>query len=197
MTNSLSNKIGVGATAGVLSASQESTGALSFGEFYNAHLAFVARTARRLAPYENALDDVVQDVFVIALRRFSEFSEGSPPRAWLFGILRNVLHKHRHARKARCNIRDSVDPEALPDDVAQLAPDRVHAFTLLTELLASLDEAKREVFVLAELEQMTAEEIAVATETRVTTVNSRLRDARQAVQAALHRHRARDQRRSP
>jgi RNA polymerase sigma-70 factor (ECF subfamily) len=194
MANSLSNR--VPPATGAISAGPEATTCVSFGDFYNEHFAFVCRNARRLAPFESVVDDLAQEVFVVALRRFGEFGNGAPPRAWLFGILRNVLHKHRHAKHRR-NIRDSVDPDALPDDLSQMPAERVQAFELLSKLLSTLDDAKREVFVLAELERMTAQEIAVATGASVSTVTARLRDARSALQIALRRHRARTEREEP
>jgi RNA polymerase sigma-70 factor (ECF subfamily) len=61
----------------------------------------------------------------------------------------------------------------------------------LWALLAELDEPKREVFVLAEVEEMTMPEIASALEIPLNTAYSRLRAARQAFEAALARHDAR------
>jgi RNA polymerase sigma-70 factor (ECF subfamily) len=54
-------------------------------------------------------------------------------------------------------------------------------------LLDGLDEAKREVFVLAELEELSAPEIAQALGINLNTVYSRLRAARQTVEAAAAR----------
>ena len=67
---------------------------------------------------------------------------------------------------------------------------------VLEHLLDALDDDKREVFVLAELEQMSAPEIAEALEMNLNTVYSRLRVARQEFDEALARHRARDGRRT-
>jgi RNA polymerase sigma-70 factor (ECF subfamily) len=61
---------------------------------------------------------------------------------------------------------------------------------LLWSLLEKLEPAKREVLVLAELDEMTAPEIAVALEVPLNTVYSRLRAARQALEAVLARHHA-------
>ncbi|MGC4069779.1 MAG: sigma factor-like helix-turn-helix DNA-binding protein [Polyangiaceae bacterium] len=61
---------------------------------------------------------------------------------------------------------------------------------LLWGLLAKLDASKRETFVLAELEEMTAPEIAAALEVPLNTVYTRLRAARLELEAALARHHA-------
>jgi RNA polymerase sigma-70 factor (ECF subfamily) len=60
-------------------------------------------------------------------------------------------------------------------------------------VLAAMDEDKREVFVLAELEQMPASEIAEALGIALNTVSSRLRAARAAFKEAASRMRARDE----
>ena len=63
----------------------------------------------------------------------------------------------------------------------------------LHAILDEIDDDKRAVFVLAELEQMTVPEIAEAVEANVNTVYSRLRAARRDFDQAVLRHRARDQ----
>src|SRR5262245_36985239 len=90
---------------------------IAFAEFYEEHLAFVWRNAQRLlgAVDESAVEDVTQEVFVVAFRRSAEFEGRSSARTWLFGILRNVVGSHKRARTRR-NIRDSVDLEAIQSD---------------------------------------------------------------------------------
>jgi RNA polymerase sigma-70 factor (ECF subfamily) len=61
---------------------------------------------------------------------------------------------------------------------------------LLWGLLEKLDAPKREVFVLAELDEMTVPEIALSIEVPLNTVYSRLRAARQELDEALARHHA-------
>jgi RNA polymerase sigma-70 factor (ECF subfamily) len=63
----------------------------------------------------------------------------------------------------------------------------------LHAILDELDDEKRAVFVLAELEQMTVPEIAEAVEANLNTVYSRLRAARREFEQAVARHRARDE----
>jgi RNA polymerase sigma-70 factor (ECF subfamily) len=65
---------------------------------------------------------------------------------------------------------------------------------MLWLLLQELDAPKREVFVLAEIEEMTMPEVAHALEIPLGTVYSRLRSARQLFEAALARHDARSRR---
>ncbi len=169
-------------------ASRVAAASIPFSKFYRENFPFVWRSACHLAGGAAQADDVVQEVFVVALRRIAEFDGHVPPRAWLFGIMRNIINNQRRASTRR-NIRDSVDLEVLPDaDVdPQLAAERAQSLEVLDAFLAELDDAKREVFVLAELEQMTAPEIHQATGLPHTTIYARLRDAREAFRAMLKR----------
>jgi RNA polymerase sigma-70 factor (ECF subfamily) len=73
---------------------------------------------------------------------------------------------------------------------------RSEGVKLLDAVLGELDEDLREVFVLSELEQMSAPEVALALSLNVNTVYSRLRTARASFEAALKRLRCRDEWRS-
>ena len=65
-------------------------------------------------------------------------------------------------------------------------------FDALDRVLAELYEAKRLVFVLAELEEMTLSEIGEVVGANANTVATRLRAARQAFEKALARFQARE-----
>jgi RNA polymerase sigma-70 factor (ECF subfamily) len=151
---------------------------------YKEHFAFVWRSLRRLGVPLQALDDAAQDVFIVALRRRSEFGGRSSYRTWLFGIAANVAREQRR-RGRRAEALEPIDdalrsPQASPLDRATDA----EAVRFIEAFLSTLDDAKREVFILAELEQMPAPEIADAVGANLNTVYSRLRAAR-AVFAAL------------
>ena len=163
-------------------------------EIYREHFAFVWRSAKRLGVRDAALDDVVQEVFVIVHRRLEDFEGRSAIRTWLFGITLRVARDHR-----RSVARKSPDGAVDPDTLHATAPgpgetmERVEAMRLLYAILDELDDERREVFVMAELEQMTMPDIATTLGINVNTAYARLRAARQAFEAALARHKARDQ----
>lgn len=161
---------------------------LSFASVYEAHFDFVWRNVRRLGVAEINLDDAVQEVFVVVHRKLPEFEGRSSVQTWLFGILRRVARDHRRVEKRR-GLLDELPPELAdtaprPDDEAG----KQEAVRLLDRLLQHLDEDKRAVFVLAELEQMTAPEIALALDVKLNTVYSRLRAARREFEEVLARH---------
>ena len=160
---------------------------------YQDHFDFVWRSARRLGVPDSAVDDVVQEVFIVVHRQLATFEGRSSMKTWLFGILRNLVLRQRRswARRGREEILEEsavIAGEAGADE--QLAESQ--ARRVLHALLAGLDDDKRAVFVLAELEQMSAPDIAEATGLKLNTVYSRLRLARAEMERALERHRARE-----
>jgi RNA polymerase sigma-70 factor (ECF subfamily) len=175
----------------------------SFKDFYHAHVEFVWRGARRLGVDDAAVDDVVQHVFLVAYRRFPEFRLDDFPggrgsvKAWIFAILVRVVREYRRStrRKSPHVNLPHTDPETLADS-RHLGPHealaKAEAVRLVQQLLEELDDDKREVFVLAELEQLTAVEIADALGVNASTVSSRLRAARRDFERAAERHRRRD-----
>jgi RNA polymerase sigma-70 factor, ECF subfamily len=174
----------------------------TFADLYEEHFSFVWRSARRLGAPEATVDDVVQEIFVVVFRRLNQFEHRSSLKTWLFGIVLNVVRAHRRSLRAKHpHVLSSdrvADLEALPDSGAgpQEAAMRAQATRLLDRLLEELDDDKRAVLILAELEQMSAPEIAAALELPLNTVYSRLRLAREQFAAAAARSRARDEWRS-
>jgi RNA polymerase sigma-70 factor (ECF subfamily) len=174
-----------------------------FKEFYRNHVEFVWRQARRLGIDDAGIDDVVQQVFLVAHRRFPEFrlddfrgGRGST-RAWVFAILSRVVRQHRRTTRRKFPHVElpHTDPETLcaPN---HLGPDetlaRSEAVRIVRTLLERLDQNKREVFVLGELEQFTLVEIAEALKINASTASTRLRAARREFERAAQRHRRRD-----
>jgi RNA polymerase sigma-70 factor, ECF subfamily len=161
----------------------------SFQALYAEHVDLVWRSLRGLGVREASVEDAVQDVFLVIHRRLASFEARSSFRTWLFGIVLRVARNHRRTelRKGGCASLDAAP------DVADSAPGpheeaaSAEALRELSRALADLDEAKREVFVLAELEQMSAPEMAETLGINVNTVYSRLRAARQAFEAAVLR----------
>jgi RNA polymerase sigma-70 factor, ECF subfamily len=150
---------------------------VDFVRLYRDHVNQVWRVVSRLGVRAADVEDAVQDVFIVAHRRFDSLS-GSPT-AWLTGIALRVAHDYRRrdVRKPSTPLEPAegvADPAARPDELAV----RRDAFGYAMRLLEGLPTEQREVFVLAELEQLSAPEISEATSTPLNTVYSRLRLAR-------------------
>jgi RNA polymerase sigma-70 factor, ECF subfamily len=172
-----------------------STGAVTrtvtLDELYRDELEFVWRTVRYLGISDAEAEDVVHEIFIVVGRRLVDFDGAHSMRSWLAGIARRVvLHQHRSRFRAE---RKHAALSAPADDDGELldaALMRREAATMLEEFLAGLDDDKRSVFVLAELEGMSAPEIAHAVEANVNTVYSRLRIAREAFEKHVARRRS-------
>ncbi len=156
----------------------------SFDEVYDAHLAFVWRVVRSLGVGDAQLEDAVQDVFVVVHRRLAEFEGRAAITTWLFAIARRVASAHR--KKGGRPTEPLVDVHAASTDTFA-AMSRAQAAATVQQILATLDDDKRIVFALVELEQLSIPEVAKMLEINVNTAYSRLRLARVAFELAAAR----------
>lgn len=157
-----------------------------FAAAYREHHAFVWRILRHLGVPELLIDDVLQDVFLVAYRRWDRVDPASSLRSWLYGIARRVsADLRRGARRREARLAAVEPPAEQPGPEDMLA--EAQAADFVDRFLAGLGEDQREVFVLAEVEHLTAPEIAAATGTKLNTVYSRLRLARAQFDRAVER----------
>jgi RNA polymerase sigma-70 factor (ECF subfamily) len=157
----------------------------------------VWRGLRRLGVPDASVDDALQDVFVVVHRRLGEFEGRSSLRTWLFGIALGVARNYRRSSRRRA----AEGPLAAEVDDDLPAPDSrgpegraqdAEAVRTLYTLLDQLDEDKRTVLVLADLEEMTAPEIAATLSLNLNTVYARIRAARLAFEQAVARFRQKE-----
>jgi RNA polymerase sigma-70 factor (ECF subfamily) len=164
---------------------------------YREYHGFVWRMLHHLGLRGAGIDDAVQEVFVVVHRRLGSFDGRTSIKNWLYGITRRVASDHRkQGRRRAAWLRLVPSPEA--DRASGEVPlvEHASAAELVAQLLDALDEDKRLVLVMAELEGMTAPEIAEAIGANLNTVYSRLRAARQQFHREAQRHRVREDRRS-
>ncbi len=143
------------------------------------------------------MDDATQEVFLIAFQRHREFEGRSSYRTWLYGI---AFHVAKRAARAKARSAEEPFDESWIDTTGlspQEALARAQAVQRLYAVLQELEHDRRAVFVMTELEQMSAPEIAELMGTPLNTVYSRLRAARKDFDAALKRLQARDDWRKP
>lgn len=150
-----------------------------FDSLYTDHFNFVWRSLRRLGVHPSWVEDAAQDTFLVVHRRLADLRPDASAKAFLFGIALRVARDYR--RRAQRKQASSLDVEreishtAGPHERAA----RAEAVRKLEGFLNSLDEDRRAVFVLSELEGMTAPEISSALGANQNTVYSRLRSARE------------------
>jgi RNA polymerase sigma-70 factor (ECF subfamily) len=155
----------------VLSAEQ----ARLFESLYREHFDFVFRNLRRAGVSAAAIDDAVQDVFMVVLRRLPDYRLGSSARSWLYAILAWIARNYRRQHLRNADL-DELPEDRPGDDTGPFEhAARAADVRLLYRFLARLSEERRNVFILADLEQMTAPEIAGVLGMNLNTVYSRLR----------------------
>ena len=140
------------------------------------------------------MDDLVQEVFIVIHAKLDSLEKPEALRSFIYGVVRRTVSTHHRAKRVRpvAGLAASVGPEAVSRSPTPLEQTEANAeLQLLAKLLDELDEPKREVFALVELEELTVPEAAEVLEIPLNTAYSRLRLARQAFEAALSRHHAR------
>jgi RNA polymerase sigma-70 factor (ECF subfamily) len=150
-----------------------------FRAIFDAHLPYVWKTLRRLGVRQADLADVAHDVFVVVVRRLSDFDATRPIKPWLFGIAYRVASDHRRLRRnthelPMAHAFDAQDPAMPADEQLASAADQ----RLVRGALAQLEDERRAVFVLFELDAVPIPEVAEALGIPLNTAYSRLRLAR-------------------
>jgi RNA polymerase sigma-70 factor (ECF subfamily) len=138
---------------------------------------FVWRLLRRLGLDRERAADMTQQAFLVAAERLDKIKPGSE-RAFLFGTaLRLAKTAFRADRRLLCegNMEAQMDGRSRVDDLA----DHNRAIVLLDRILSTMSTDLVTVFVLFELEGLSAPEVARLVGIPVGTATSRLRRARE------------------
>lgn len=150
------------------------------------HGDFLWRVLRRLGTPEADLEDALQEVLLVIARKLPEYEERGAMRAWLFAIARQVAHHAVRAAQRRGRRESAHEPSAVAVSTPHEVFERSEAARFVEAFLESLGEAQATVFYLAEIEGMTAPEIAACAGVGLNTVYSRLRLARERFERALN-----------
>jgi RNA polymerase sigma-70 factor (ECF subfamily) len=153
------------------------------------HLTKVKRWARRLAGPSADLEDLVHDIFLVALRKGFQFRGEATLDTWLFGITQRVVWSRRRKRRLRQwlfgqNQADLVPPEPR---TPQHELERREQSMRLYRALEGLPDAYRTTLILYELEELSGEEVARLTGVAVGTVWVRLHRGRERLVRILGR----------
>jgi RNA polymerase sigma-70 factor (ECF subfamily) len=160
-----------------------------FEAIYQQYFDFVWSSVRRLGVGGDSMDDVVQEVFIVVHSRLHTLQQPESLRSWIYGVVRRTVSSHRRTHRAKVVRESVVAAEGSPRTRTPLdLTEQAGELKLLNKLLAGMDEAKREIFLLVELDEMSVPEVAEALEIPLNTAYSRLRAARLAFEEALARH---------
>lgn len=168
--------------SGVVMAGTSAT--LDVAQVYAEHVRVVWRFLSSLGVRDADLEDLCQEVFLVVHRRLAEFDGLHPITTWLYAICLRVASAHR--RKAHMRYERIVeDPPDFAVDATQTDDvARAEAQRFLRRALDALDEEKRAVFVLFELEMQPMTEVARAVGAPLQTAYARLYAARQQIERA-------------
>lgn len=150
------------------------------------NIRLVRHTLARVGVPDSDLDDEVQRTLIIAARRIDDVEPGAE-RSFLIQVARNIgAHWHRSRSRRKETPSDEVSLEAgaatgTPEDTTL----QKEARFLLDEIVASLPEPLRCVFVRFELDELNLKQIASQLGIPRGTVASRLRRARKQVRQSI------------
>lgn len=148
---------------------------------------FVASFLRHMGTSESDLDDLVQDVFVLAHRKGGYLPGAASPRTWLASLALRLGLARRRSRARRP--KPAEVPENLADGTQRPA-ELLEARRSLQRVQAALETLSvehRAAFVLFEIEGESCESIAAMWNVPVGTVYSRLHHARKRFLETYHR----------
>lgn len=148
--------------------------------------------------------DVTQETFIAAFRAIQSFRAGSSLRAWLLRIATNQAcdhwrRAHRHPVDSLDSLTDEDEPYAANVTSSLIATERdvnpeesllSHELQeLLQRGLEQLPIEQRVAVVLCDVQGLSYEEIAAATQTGLGTVRSRIARGRTRLRSYLHKYR--------
>jgi RNA polymerase sigma-70 factor (ECF subfamily) len=163
---------------------------LDFRAVYHAQLTHVWHTLRRFGVHDRDLEDLCHDVFVAFYRCRAEYDVTRPVRPWLSGIAFRVASDYR--RRAQHRREQPAAVEALPppqsdEPAADETLLRRERQDLVLAALQALDEPRRAVMIMHDLDEQPMPEIAAVLGIPLNTAYSRLRLARADFAAACKR----------
>ncbi len=158
-----------------------------FRTMFEAEFSYVCRSLRRCGIRDADVEDLAHDVFLAAHASHANFDARRAVKPWLFGIcFRIASHHKRRAGYKREQLGDAEDAE----DTTPLADVHIEAEErrqLVLRVLDTLDDERRAVLVMHDLDEISMRDIADVLGIPVFTAYSRLRIAREQFAAAARR----------
>jgi RNA polymerase sigma-70 factor (ECF subfamily) len=155
--------------------------------FVREHYGFAWRVLRRAGLSPEDADDAAQRVFMIATQRLDDITSGSE-RAFLYRTAAHVASKAHRSHRRRPEA-PGLDEASAASDMPSLEEllDQRRARQLLDRILSELSPELSAIFVLFDVEGLKKSEVAEALGIPPGTVASRLRRAREEIEARVTR----------
>ena len=151
-----------------------------FSDFYRSNANFVRHLLLGLGAPPAELEDLVQEVFIVAYRKWPRPANATQvdERSWLYGVVVRVLGQERRRQRIRSFFRFGSSADLADPSTPATAFEGLESLAVVHRLLDSLPEDKRTVFVLFELEGLSSADVAVAVGCPPATVRRQLHEAR-------------------
>lgn len=158
--------------------------------FYREHLPFVRRYLARRLSEPTDVADLTADVFITVIESANSYlPDRGSPRAWLTGIMRNLLGAHRQARARQANSDQRLlGRRLLDEDSVQRIVDRIEAEDQARQVLNTLHglpPALRDVVELVAVDGLSLLDAAAVLRINPGTARVRYHRARRALQHSL------------
>jgi RNA polymerase sigma factor (sigma-70 family) len=162
----------------------------AFEAFYRANVEAVQRFVARRVSDPHLAADLTAEVFLAAIEAAGSYRPGlGSPRAWLFGVARNVVNAEwrRAARESAAHGRAAGRRHLADDDIERIQQrlDAVAEARALAASLAALPDSERAVLELVAVDQLTVTEAAAALGIRSVTARVRLHRGRTTLRTRL------------
>jgi RNA polymerase sigma-70 factor (ECF subfamily) len=152
-----------------------------FGQLYN--------FAHWLTQERSEAEDLVQETYAKALKGFASFEPGTNFRAWMYRILRNTFLTSRSGLKSTVPLEEDSEDPAIPS--VSETPESLLIEQLnqeaLQQAIAELPIHFRTIVLMADVEEMSYQEMAQVLSIPAGTVMSRLARARKALRESLRK----------
>lgn len=177
-----------------------SVGLLTPETIFRDYAGQIYQLARRMLGSDADAEDVTQDVLLQVVRKLDTFRGDAAPSTWLHRITVNAALAHRRKKAVReeHQVRDPLDyfledgHHRAPVGQWSVSPDEQildeETQELIEQAIAKLPESYRDVFILADIEQLPNAEIAKMLGDTLPAVKSRLHRARLLMREALAPH---------
>ena len=126
------------------------------------------------------VDDMMQDLYIKALRQGSKFCDVQNARAWLFEVSRNALADRLKLKRDMVELPDDLHA-AMPEDL----PPVDNLAACLPRVLSELSPADREAVVLCDLNGLPQADYAAQVGLKLSAAKSRLQRARRRLRAQM------------
>lgn len=145
------------------------------------HGPLVWGVCQRLLHCDHDADDAFQATFLVLSKKASSLRNPQALSSWLYGVAHRISRKVRSRKRYHAPLETAPEPSTVPADVLLLREQSL----LMDEAVLALPGELRNVFLLCEVEELTAQAAAHRLNIPEGTVYSRLHRARQRLQCLL------------